>query len=147
MSELNVVELYKSLHDMAELSRVEFKTTAFLKDHMSRLGYQIGCGFGPNDTGFIAEMEGSEPGPTMLLRADIDALPFTVDGEKVAIHACGHDSHSAMVLAAASRLNQSIKRGKLKVLFQPAEETLAGALDVLEKGGLGLFFWLTTAEQ
>ncbi|MBR2961350.1 MAG: amidohydrolase [Burkholderiaceae bacterium] len=134
MSELNVVELYKSLHEMAELSRVEFKTTAFLKDHMTRLGYKIGCGFGPNDTGFIAEIEGSEPGPTMLLRADIDALPFTVDGQKVAIHACGHDSHSAMVLAAASRVNRSIKRGKLKVLFQPAEETLAGALDVLEKG-------------
>lgn len=134
MGVLNVVDVYKTLHAMPELSRVEFKTTAYLKEQMQALGFKVSEGFGPNNTGFMAEMQGCEPGPVMMLRADIDALPFTVDGQRVAIHACGHDSHSAMVLAACSRLTGQIKRGKLKVLFQPAEETLAGALDVIEKG-------------
>ena len=72
----------------------------------------------------------------MMLRADMDALPFVIDGEKKNIHACGHDAHSAMLLAAASELVGKVKRGTLRILFQQAEETLKGALAVIDAGVL-----------
>ena len=80
-------------------------------------------------------IRGAEPGPVLMLRADMDALPFrNDDGSIEAVHACGHDSHCAMVLAAASELADRVRRGTLKILFQPGEETLHGALEVLEVG-------------
>ena len=72
----------------------------------------------------------------MLLRADMDALPFVINGEHKAIHACGHDAHCSMVLAAASNLKDKIKKGTLKILFQQGEETLKGALAVIDAGVL-----------
>ena len=72
--------------------------------------------------------------PCILLRADMDALPFLIDGEKKNIHACGHDAHSAMLLAAASELVGKVKRGTLRILFQQGEETLKGALAVIDAG-------------
>ena len=79
------------------------------------MGYKVTRNIG--GTGVIGEIKGSEPGPVMMLRADMDALPFLIDGEKKNIHACGHDAHSAMLLAAASELVGKVKRGTLRILF------------------------------
>ena len=64
----------------------------------------------------------------------MDALPFVIDGKPCCIHACGHDGHTAMLLAAASRLKDKFIRGTLKLLFQPAEETLQGAPVIIKAG-------------
>ena len=134
MTVLNVKEIYNDLHQMPEVGLQEFKTSAYLADAMEKLGYEVTRNV--NVTGVVAIEKGEEPGPTLLLRADMDALPFVIDGKPVNIHACGHDAHSAMLLAAASVLKGKIKRGTLKVLFQPAEETLYGAIGIIEAGVL-----------
>ena len=83
---------------------------------MEALGYEVTRNLG--GTGVVGIVKGAESGPVMLLRADMDALPFVIDGEHKAIHACGHDAHCSMVLAAASLLKEKVKRGTLKILFQ-----------------------------
>ena len=130
-----VKSLYEDLHQMPELGFQEVKTSAYVVEKLKEMGYtNITTGVGK--TGVVAVEEGAEPGPCVMLRADMDALPFKVDGKDCVIHACGHDSHTAMLLAAAALLKGKIKRGKLKLLFQPAEETLKGALAVIEDGVL-----------
>lgn len=130
-----VKSLYEDLHQMPELGFQEVKTSAYVVEKLKEMGYtNITTGVGK--TGVVAVEEGAEPGPCVMLRADMDALPFKVDGKDCVIHACGHDSHTAMLLAAAALLKGKIKRGKLKLLFQPAEETLKGALSVIEDGVL-----------
>ena len=134
MTALNVKEIYHDLHQMPELGLEEYKTSAYLADAMEKLGYDVTRNVGV--TGVVAIEKGEEEGPVMLLRADMDALPFVIDSKPVNIHACGHDAHSAMLLAAASVLKGKIKRGTLKILFQPAEETLKGALGIIDAGVL-----------
>ncbi len=134
MTALNVKELYHDLHQMPEIGMEEYKTSAYLADAMEKLGYDVTRNVG--GTGVVAIEKGEADGPVLLLRADMDALPFVINGEQVNIHACGHDAHSAMLLAAASVLKGKIKRGTLKVLFQPAEETLKGALAIIDAGVL-----------
>lgn len=134
MTTLNVKDIYNTLHQMPELGHQEFKTSAYLADELGKLGYAITRNIGV--TGVVGEIKGTEPGPVLLLRADMDALPFTIDGKQVCIHACGHDAHSSMLLAAASVLKDKVKRGTLRILFQPAEETLTGALSVIAEGVL-----------
>ena len=134
MTTLNVKEIFNDLHQMPELGMQEYKTSAYLADAMEKLGYNVTRNVG--GTGVVAIEKGEEEGPVLLLRADMDALPYTIDGKQVAIHACGHDAHSAMLLAAASVLKGKIKRGTLKILFQPAEETLVGALGIIDAGVL-----------
>ena len=134
MTTLNVKEIFNDLHQIPELGMQEYKTSAYLADAMEKLGYDVTRNVG--GTGVVAIEKGEEEGPVLLLRADMDALPYTIDGKQVAIHACGHDAHSAMLLAAASVLKGKIKRGTLKVLFQPAEETLVGALGIIDAGVL-----------
>lgn len=113
MTTLNVKEIFNDLHQMPELGMQEYKTSAYLADAMEKLGYDVTRNVG--GTGVVAIEKGEEEGPVLLLRADMDALPYTIDGKQVAIHACGHDAHSAMLLAAASVLKGKIKRGTLKV--------------------------------
>lgn len=91
---------------------------------------------GIGKTGVVAYIDGTEPGPTVMLRCDMDALPYTIDGKKVAIHACGHDSHMAMGLATASNLIGKVKKGRVKLFFQPGEEVLTGALECIKDGVL-----------
>ncbi|WP_370591349.1 M20 family metallopeptidase [Saccharopolyspora montiporae] len=135
----------RHLHANPELSRGEHKTTTFLVDELTRLG--LSPQVLPGGTGLICDIEGddSEPGPTVALRADIDALPLaessglpyasTVDG---AAHACGHDAHTAIMLGTALALAQAPRLpGRVRMIFQPAEEVMpGGALDVLAAGGL-----------
>ena len=132
--ELNVVDVYNDLHQIPELGFQEFKTSAYIAEKLKQMGYEVTTGVGK--TGVVAVEKGAEAGPCLMIRADMDALPFKINGEDKVIHACGHDSHSAMLLAIASRLQGKIKRGTLKLLFQPAEETLKGALEVINDGVL-----------
>ena len=132
MEKLDVMKLWDYLHSIPELGFKEFKTAAFLAKELEKLGYKVTRNVG--GTGVIGELSGTEEGPTIMLRADMDALPFVIDGKDEVIHACGHDAHCAMVLAAAAILADKIKRGKLLILFQPGEETLKGALAVIATG-------------
>ena len=132
MNKLDPRNIYDDLHQIHELGFEEFKTSAYLADKLEAMGYKVTRNIG--GTGVIGEIKGSEPGPVMMLRADMDALPFLIDGEKKNIHACGHDAHSAMLLAAASELVGKVKRGTLRILFQQGEETLKGALAVIDAG-------------
>lgn len=130
----DVVELREALHKIPELACHETKTSNFIAEHLEQIGLKPIRGIAT--TGVVAYIEGEEPGPTVLLRVDMDALPFKIDGKDVAIHACGHDSHTAMGLAVASRLVGKVKKGKVKLFFQPAEETLEGAKRAIEDGVL-----------
>ena len=132
---LNVLDIWHDLHKMPELGFEEVKTSAYLADALEKLGYAVTRNVGK--TGVIGVIKGTEPGPVLMLRADMDALPFkNDDGTIEAVHACGHDGHSAMVLAAASELAGRVRRGTLKILFQPAEETLHGALETIKDGAI-----------
>jgi amidohydrolase len=89
-------------------------------------------------TGVVGEYDSGVDGPTLALRADIDALGHMVKGKLCAMHTCGHDAHSAMVLTAAEELvkSGSIQQGQLKIIFQPAEELGTGALAMIKAGAI-----------
>ncbi len=127
--------LRRELHEMPELGLKEFRTSAYVAEKLQALGIETQTNVG-GTTGVVGIIRGTEPGPVVLLRADMDALPFKIDGKDCAIHACGHDAHTAMLLAAASRLVGKVRRGTLKLLFQPAEETLKGAPAMIKAGVL-----------
>ncbi|MCD8340196.1 MAG: amidohydrolase [Burkholderiales bacterium] len=132
--EFDVVEMRTELHKMPELGMHETKTSDYLAKKLEEMGLKPQRGIG--GTGMVAYIEGTEPGPTVMLRADMDALPFTIDGKPTAIHACGHDCHMAMALATAAKLRGKVKKGKVKIFFQPAEETLEGAEACIKDGVL-----------
>jgi amidohydrolase len=138
------VKWRRHLHQYPELSDQEFETTAFLKKELKRLGLKIRPLRMP--TGVVAELKGSRSGPTIAVRADIDALPVTERtglpfASKIAgrMHACGHDLHMAIVLGTAAMLTQLREehRGTVRFLFQPAEETPpGGAIQMIKLGAL-----------
>jgi amidohydrolase len=136
-----VLETFNVLHAIPELGFQEHKTSAYLAEKLASFGYEVKTGYG--GTGIIGTLKGKEPGPAVGLRADMDALGYEIDGKLVAIHACGHDAHSSMVLAAAEELaKKGIQRGTLQILFQPAEE-IFGAVKMIEDGagqGLDMLF-------
>lgn len=136
-----VLETFNVLHAIPELGFNEHKTSAYLAEKLAGFGYDVKTGLG--GTGIIGTLKGKEPGPAVGLRADMDALGYEIDGKLVAIHACGHDAHSSMVLAAAEELaKKGIQRGTLQILFQPAEE-IFGAVKMIEDGagqGLDMLF-------
>lgn len=132
---LDPIALRRELHEMPELSFKEVRTSKFVADTLERLGYEVQRNVG-DTTGVVGVIRGAEPGPVLMIRADMDALPFEIDGKPCAIHACGHDAHTSMVLAAASQLKDIVRRGTLKVLFQPAEETIEGALAMIRAGAI-----------
>lgn len=134
MTVLNVKDIFHDLHKIPEVGFQEYKTSAYLAEALEKLGYKVTKNVG--GTGVIGEIKGNEPGPVMMLRADMDALPFVINGEAKCIHACGHDSHCAMVLTAASILKDKVKRGTLRILFQQGEEVLNGALSVINAGAI-----------
>ena len=138
-----LLDTYKHLHQIPELGMEEYKTSEFLAGELRALGFEVHDKIG--GTGIVGTLEGKEPGPTFAIRADMDALPMTeATGLPFAstipgrMHACGHDSHSAMALFAAKAImaNGGIRRGKLKVVFQPAEELLEGARVIMSSGEL-----------
>ena len=80
MNKLDPRNIYDDLHQIPELGFEEFKTSAYLADKLEAMGYKVTRNIG--GTGVIGEIKGSEAGPVMMLRADMDALPFLIDGEK-----------------------------------------------------------------
>ena len=131
------IELRHWFHQNAELSNREFQTAARIAEELKKIGYEPLTGIAK--TGVVAILNPGKPGPVVGLRADIDALPVkeradipwaskmkgVYNGEEVPVmHACGHDMHTAILLAAAKIL-YDIKDeipGQVKFIFQPAEE-------------------------
>ena len=132
-----VIELYDFLHTIPALGFQEHKTAAFLAGELKKAGFTVTEQVG-GTTGVIGIFDSGVPGPTVALRADIDALGHMIDGKLCALHSCGHDAHSAMVLTAAEELVRTgaVKKGKLKILFQPAEELGTGALAMIKAGAI-----------
>ena len=140
-----VVETRRDLHRHPELSLHEGRTAEIAGRRAEALGYATRGGVG--GTGVIADLAGGAgDGPTLMLRADMDALPIAERGaDRVAtsevdgvMHACGHDGHVAMTLGAAAVLAalRDSWRGRVRLCFQPAEEIAAGAVPMIEAGAL-----------
>ena len=128
-----VNEVWSFLHTIPEIGFEEFKTAAYLAEELGKAGYAVKTGIG--GTGVIGMLDSGYPGPTVALRADMDALAHIIDKQECAIHSCGHDAHAAIVLTVAEKIAKTgIKKGKLKIFFQPAEEKLFGALRTIEDG-------------
>ena len=113
--------LRRELHEMPELALHEKRTSAYVAEKLKALGIETHENVG-GSTGVVGIIRGTEPGPVFMLRADMDALPFVIDGKPCCIHACGHDGHTAMLLAAASRLKDKIKH------IRPLQDVPAGML-------------------
>lgn len=128
------------LHQNPELGLSEFKTSDFLAEHLTALGYEVTRGFAK--TGLVASLKNGTSGRSIGIRADIDALPIPEEtGLDYAsqtpglMHACGHDGHTAMLLGAARILAERRNfDGTLNLIFQPAEENFAGAKLMINDG-------------
>jgi amidohydrolase len=147
--ESQVIEWRRDFHRHPELANREFRTAAKVEDHLRSLGLEVRTGMA--HTGVVAVITGALPGPTILLRADMDGLPViertdvpfrsTATGEfrgrpVGVMHACGHDAHTAILMGAAQVLAGLRERlpGKVLLAFQPAEEGVPEG----ERGGAPL---------
>ncbi len=136
-----MIELRRAIHQNPELSHEENATSALVRSELKAAG--IGPIVEVAGTGLIVDIPGSSDGPTLAIRADLDALPITeqtglafASRNDGVMHACGHDSHTAMVLAAALTLKNTPESfaGTARIIFQPAEEAepLGGRVVVAE---------------
>jgi amidohydrolase len=139
-----MVEIRRDLHQHPELGLEEHRTASRVQALLDELGIEHRDGVAV--TGVVGLIRGAAPGPVVALRADLDALPLQ-DGKEHApyrsrvpgrMHACGHDVHTAVLLGAARLLaaRRSELSGTVKLLFQPAEETVGGARMMVEEGAL-----------
>jgi amidohydrolase len=149
-----VIEWRRDIHRNPELGNRESRTSALVAEHLMRLGYEVRTGVA--HTGVVGVLRGGKPGPVVALRADMDALPVTEEvdlpfASKVrstyagkdtgVMHACGHDTHVAMLMGAAEVFAtvRAELPGTVKLVFQPAEEgpppgEKGGAALMLEEG-------------
>ena len=135
--EAKVIEWRRHIHQNPELSNREFETAKYIESHLKNLGIIVQTGVAK--TGVVGILKGEKPGKVVALRADMDALPVTernnlpfkskvtstYNGKKIGVmHACGHDSHVAILMGVAEVLSAMKKdiRGTVKFIFQPAEE-------------------------
>jgi amidohydrolase len=134
-------DLRRDLHMHPELGFQEVRTAGIVARELSQLGMEVTTGVAK--TGVIGLLEGERPGPVILLRFDMDALPVTEEtGAEYAsrnpgvMHACGHDAHVSTGLTVARLLHQhrSELAGTVKFMFQPAEEGLGGASGMMDAG-------------
>ncbi|NJB35749.1 amidohydrolase [Croceivirga sp. JEA036] len=154
--ESKVIEWRHDIHQNPELSNREFKTAEKIAKHLKSLGIAVQTGVA--HTGVVGVLKGNNPGKVVALRADIDALPVTERndlpfksevtseflGEQVGVmHACGHDTHTAILMGVAEVLanNKDKINGTVKFIFQPAEEgpppgEEGGALLMVKEGVL-----------
>ncbi len=138
-----LIALRRAIHEHPELAFEEHATAQRVQEFLARLA--IPCRTGIGGTGIVAVLEGAMPGPTIAIRADMDALPMSepaglafaskVPGK---MHSCGHDAHTAIALGVAAVLSEQRAHltGRVMFIFQPAEETLSGARAMLAAGAL-----------
>ncbi|WP_183575965.1 amidohydrolase [Mucilaginibacter sp. X5P1] len=149
-----VVAWRRDFHEHPELGNREIRTSGIVADYLRSLGLEVKTGIAT--TGVVGILKGGKPGPVIALRSDMDALPVTertpvpfaskvttvYKGEQVGVmHACGHDSHMAMLMAVAKILSsmKSELHGTVKFIFQPAEEgvptgEVGGAEEMVKEG-------------
>lgn len=147
--EPKVIEWRRDIHSNPELGNREVRTGALVAEHLKGLGYEVRAGVAR--TGVVAVLRGGKPGPVVALRAEMDALPVaeevdlpfaskvrtTYAGKETGVmHACGHDTHVAILMGAAEALARVREQlpGTVKLVFQPAEEGPPPG----EKGGASL---------
>lgn len=149
-----VINWRRDIHQYPELSNREFKTAEKVAAHLESLGIEVQTGVA--HTGVVGVLKGGKPGPVVALRADMDALPVVervdvpyaskvtseYNGEEVGVmHACGHDTHVAILMGVAEVLSdmRADLKGTVKFLFQPAEEGAPqgeeGGADLMIKEG------------
>jgi len=137
----DVVDLRRYFHKHPEISFSEHETSRYLKERLREMGLDLeSC---PTETGAVALLDTGRPGKTVMLRADIDALPIQeesgvdfpsrIDGR---MHACGHDAHMAIMIGVARTLIDRIwdVGGRYLFVFQPAEEIVEGAKAMIARG-------------
>jgi amidohydrolase len=153
----DLVALRRDFHQYPEIAHQEHRTAEIVASRLRGLGFSVRTGVG--QTGVVGVLEGGRPGRTVLLRADMDALPLTEadrgqpyrSRNNSAHHACGHDGHTAILLTVADILAQQRAElsGRVSFVFQPAEERVGGAAGMIEDGALeprpdacfGLHLW------
>ncbi|HEX8834776.1 MAG TPA: amidohydrolase, partial [Abditibacteriaceae bacterium] len=137
----DIVALRRDFHAHPELGYEEVRSAAIIAQRLRDLGLEVREGVG--GTGVIGILRGAKPGPCVLVRADMDALPVLEANDwqwksKVVgkMHACGHDAHMATGLTVARLLAEDKENlaGTVKFMFQPAEEGLGGAGRMLDDG-------------
>ena len=149
----------RDLHRHPELAFEEIRTANMVAEELAKLGLEVQTGVGK--TGVVGMLEGDHEGPTLLVRADMDALPIFEENETDYVsempgkmHACGHDGHTTILLAVARMLGEqrAAMHGRIKFVFQPAEEIGKGALAMIDDGvlrsptpnaSIGLHLWNT----
>jgi amidohydrolase len=138
-----IIKTRRDLHRIPETAYTEKKTSSYVANYLKREGLEVQTGIARY--GVVGLMDTGKPGPTLMIRADMDALPLSEETglpfaskHEGAMHACGHDAHMAMVLGAATVINKLKDRlnGHIKFLFQPAEEGPGGAKPMIEAGVL-----------
>ncbi len=136
-----IIEYRRVLHSYPEVGEELPKTKEFVMSKLKAFGYE------PEEiceSGIVATIQGEKKGKTILLRADMDALPMgeetdlTFKSKNGCMHSCGHDMHTAMLLGAAKLLkdNQNLLEGTVKLVFQPNEEGFTGAKNMIKAGVL-----------
>jgi amidohydrolase len=150
----------RDLHQHPELAFKETRTAGIVAEQLTRLGLEVQTGVG--QTGVVGMLAGDLDGPTVLVRADMDALPIHEENDTDYVsqhpgvmHACGHDGHTTIALAVAELLSDYRDQiaGRIKFVFQPAEEIGTGAEAMIDDGvldnpvpdvALGLHLWNET---
>jgi amidohydrolase len=136
-----VIEARRALHRIPETGFAEEKTNALLRRYLD----EIGVPYTGEKTWLIAEIEGGKPGKTVGIRADIDGLPLQEETDLPYasdhpgwMHACGHDMHAAILLGTAKLLFEMREEipGRVRLFFQPAEETVGGAEPMIAAGAM-----------
>jgi amidohydrolase len=150
-----LVAMRRDFHRYPELAFEENRTSGIIAEKLEKLGLEVQTGVAK--TGVVGMLRGRKPGKTVMVRADIDALPIIEDADteyasrnRGAMHACGHDGHIAIGLTVAELLagQRDELAGNVKFVFQPAEEIVSGAKPMIDQGvmagvdaALGLHLW------
>jgi amidohydrolase len=136
-------DLRRDFHQHPELGFQEVRTAGIVAQELGQLGLEVTTGV--VETGVVATLEGTHPGPVILVRFDMDALPINEETQAPyasrnpgVMHACGHDGHTAIGLTVAKLLqaHRQDLHGQVKFIFQPAEEGLGGAERMVQAGVL-----------